>query len=125
MLRSLENKVVYIGLLMMVMVGAFTYTAIRTYAVYRMSTELRLLDVRLQHHLHEHKADEVALRRELDEIEKTLYSPVLWPDSSIGKEPAKAAARRQSTMEASFVNSLNELRERVKRLEAFRYRTEQ
>jgi len=80
--------------------------------LYRLDFRTRLLTIELQQEIKTREIKDNALREELDQIYRTLYAP---PDTK---------NRQQSQVELWQLNRDRELRQRIQRLERWRYESE-
>jgi hypothetical protein len=118
MFRPLETRLISTGLVTMLIVGFVTYFSGRLYATYRVATDMAVLQGRLDTFVKEQDATHLAIAQRLNEIERTLYT---IPVATTGQAPAP---RRPLALEQWELNQFKDLREAIKQLQSWRYRTE-
>lgn len=111
-----ERRIILTGIATTVFVLLASLVAIRGYAVYRISRDLASLKDDFHAHEVVRKSHDDALRAELDEIQRTLYSMPATPPPPV---------RRESAVEQWMLNRDKEIQTRLRALEQWRYRAEQ
>lgn len=118
MFRSLtvpERRLVCVGAIVVAIVVIVTLASINRFRIFHAETDVRVLKDQFADYKAAQEAKERALRAELDEIARTIYASPDTPPPPI---------RRPSGVEQWSINRDKEIRERIQRLEAWRYRME-
>lgn len=115
-LTTVEKRLILIGLVVAFVVGATTYNALRTYMVWRLSAQVRLLELDVQTLKDQEQARQKAIEQWQAMIERTLF---VEPSPKLPPPP-----RRPSVVEQWQLNRDRELRDRLRALERWRYESE-
>lgn len=107
---------VWTALVTMAMVTVVTIVAMGLYSLYQARVELTVLEVQVRRMALERVQQDEIIRKQLDSLYRTLYNP---PEIEKAPEP-----RKPTYVELWQQNRDKELRERILRLEQWRYRVD-
>jgi hypothetical protein len=117
-----ERRIVVTGIVVTSLVLAVTTMAIRSYAIYKLATDQAVLQSKFDTVTIEERTRDDALRKELDAIERTLYTTSL-PDPTTSNAVAPEG-RRETAVESLLYARIKELRDRITVLEQWRMKVD-
>jgi len=115
-ITPIEKRIIWLGVITVLTVILITLGSINRFRIFHTETGLRLLQDRFTDYKAAQDAKELALRQELDSVEKTLYTA---PEVAAAPPP-----RRPSAVEQWELNRFKAIEDRLRALETYRYRTE-
>ncbi len=113
MFRQIDRHTIYVAALVVGGIALGTFFGLWRYSSYRASTDISILIDRLNKIEVQMVKDHSTTRTELDELYRVVYGTV----------PAKIA-KGQSSVEAWQRNRDQELRDRIRRLEEWRFKVQ-